>query len=128
MGYKTEKFKYLVNILCLLLADGAKQRQQKEFTCVLSAIDLVDVMYVKEKKKIVKFALNYRSFIAGEWREVYRVDNFHGFLHEQRFWRSPHPIPLKDDLTMNSIFTKYLKLIKENYTKYRAYFQNARKD
>jgi len=85
-------------------------------------------MYVKQKKKIVKFSLNYRAFINGKWEEIYRVDNFHGFLHEQRFWRSPHPIPLKDNLPMNSIFTKYLKVIKENYKRYRSYFQDIRRD
>ena len=33
----------------------------------------------------------YSARIQDRWHEVVRYDNFHGFLHRQRFWRSEQP-------------------------------------
>ncbi len=57
----------------------------KKFTVTISSEDFLDVTIEYEKKAIRKFALNYRAIVKGKMREIYRVDNFHGFLHEQRF-------------------------------------------
>jgi hypothetical protein len=85
--------------------------------------------FYKNKNRIVKFALNYRTFINGKWREIYRVDNYHGFLHEQKFWISPEPIPIKnkENIPLNEILTEYSIIIKEHYEKYRSYYINAKR-
>ncbi|MFH1396656.1 MAG: hypothetical protein ABIG93_04625 [archaeon] len=75
-----------------------------------------------ERKIIKKFALNYRASINGKWYEVYRVDNYHGFLHEQRFWRSPEPMPLETDMSLNEVVEHYVEKISLNFPKYRRYF------
>jgi hypothetical protein len=69
--------------------------------------------------------LNYRAFINKKWFEVYRVDNYHGYLHEQKFWRSPKPIPLDLKwIPLKMIVDKYIEDIIQNFKKYRGYFKN----
>ncbi|HIH37678.1 hypothetical protein J4460_02990 [Candidatus Woesearchaeota archaeon] len=97
---------------------------QKRFKIRLSAVDIIDVMFIKDNMTLIKFALNYRGFIGDEWHEIYRVDNFHGFLHEQKFWISPEPIPLDCIGDLMDIMTDYLIVIKENYKRYRGYYEN----
>tara|TARA_Y100000310_G_scaffold344551_1_gene457919 strand:+ start:3088 stop:3396 length:309 start_codon:yes stop_codon:yes gene_type:complete len=96
----------------------------KKYPISLSPEDLVDVTIIYQKKKIIKFALNYRAKINGSWHEIYRVDNYHGFLHEQKFWRSKKPIPLQESLPMDKIVDKYADIIDKNYKKLRHYFES----
>ncbi|MBN1502090.1 hypothetical protein JW930_00975 [Candidatus Woesearchaeota archaeon] len=106
-----------------------KQREQRRFKVSLSAYDIIDVMFIKEKEIIHKFALNYRAWIKDKWEEIYRVDNFHGFLHEQRFWISHKPVPLseKEQIPLKEVMTRYLNEIRENYERYKFYFINSKK-
>jgi hypothetical protein len=100
---------------------------QKKYKITLSLHDVIDVMFMKEKNTIHKFALNYRAFIENTWEEVYRVDNYHGFLHEQKFWICKLPIPIQDkeNVPLKEVMAEYLKNIHERYQKYRLYFANA---
>jgi len=50
--------------------------------------DIVDVEIERERGEVVGFAVNLRSRIGGEWREVIRYDTRHGALHVHRFWRA----------------------------------------
>ena len=97
----------------------------KKFITVLTSKDLLDVTLEIKKKTIFKFALNYRALIGENWKEIYRIDNFHGFLHEQKFWRSPKPIHLEDEekLPTNIIVNKYIDKIINNFQKYKHYFK-----
>ncbi len=103
--------------------------KQVEYTTLLTAVDLIDVKLMWEKKgEITKFSLNYRAMINGKWVEIYRVDNYHGFLHEQRYWRSPEPIPLEEHLTLKLVIKKYVDEIVLNHKQYRYYYEeNVRK-
>ncbi len=80
-----------------------------------------------ESKEIKKFALTYRALIDEKWHEVYRVDNFHGFLHEQRFWRSPKPIQLKENMSLNLVVEHHVNEITKNFQRYRKYFEEMMK-
>jgi hypothetical protein len=102
-------------------------RKRKKFTRILSPNDLLDVTLEYERGTIFKFALNYRAIIKGRLREIYRVDNFHGFLHEQRFWRSPNPIRLRDEehLPLKAVLDKYVLQIFQNYHNYKRYFRES---
>ena len=80
-----------------------------------------------ESKEIKKFALNYRALIDERWHEVYRVDNFHGFLHEQRFWRSPKPTPLEENRSLNFVVEHHVNEITINFPRYRKYFEEMMK-
>ena len=48
----------------------------------------INIRIIKEHNKLVKFAINLSSYLNGKWHAVYRVDNYHGFLHEQKLWRT----------------------------------------
>ena len=90
--------------------------------------DYLDITLYFEKNKIIKFALNYRGIIGNKWYEIYRVDNFHGFLHEQRFWRTKDPIPLEQGGKSNeTIIEEYTDNIVMNFNKYKEYFKKSMK-
>ncbi len=94
----------------------------KEFTTVLTNEDKIDVKLAWEDQKLWRFAINYRANIKEKWYEVYRVDNYHGFLHEQKFWRSPKPIPIKDKdgWSLKMVFEYYIEEIYSRLGKYPA--------
>ncbi len=70
--------------------------KSKKYSIALSLQDVLDVVLMWEEfGKLTKFALNYQAYIDGKWYEIYRVDNYHGFLHEQKYWRSPQLILIK---------------------------------
>jgi len=97
--------------------------KQIKFTRTLTSEDYLDITLFYEKGKIIKFALNYRTVIKGKIRPIYRVDNYHGFLHEQKLWRTNKPIPIeKGGLSTNRIVDKYVEEIHLNFYKYKEYF------
>ena len=87
--------------------------------------DLLDVNLDIEKGTVKRFALNYRALIKDEWHIIYRLDNYHAYLHEQRFWISKEPIPLEDEertYTTNYIVELYSERIALNYRRYKNYY------
>ena len=105
------------------------KKKKVAYTSVLTKEDYLDVMLIISGRKIIKFSLNYRTLIQGKWKDVYRVDNCHEFLHEQKFWRSPKPIYLKEDESklLKSIVKKYTREIILNFQKYKEYFERKKK-
>lgn len=100
----------------------------KKYVVRLSDDDYLDVTLIwEEPGELTKFALNYRACIQGKWYEIYRVDNFHGFLHEQKFWRSSEPIPIifKENWPLWEIIIEYRDDIIDNFRKYRDYFEKG---
>lgn len=53
---------------------------------ILTHEDKADYELLVRAGRLVGFAINYRAFIAGDWREVLRYDTSHGQLHRHRFW------------------------------------------
>lgn len=99
----------------------------KKFTIVLTTKDYLDVTLHMNKKEIILFALNYRSLIKNKWTPIYRVDNYHNFLHEQKLWRTKKPIKLEDTQPIEKIVTKYAEEIQNNYLKYKKYYHENKK-
>jgi len=95
----------------------------KKYTIILTAEDCIDTTLYIEERRIVKFALNYCTNIKSRWKEVYRVDNFHGYLHEQRFWISPEPIRIGTYLPLKEFVKEQTAKIIANFTKYRTYME-----
>ncbi|MBN4049013.1 hypothetical protein JYT91_00180 [archaeon AH-315-M20] len=99
-----------------------------KFTRTLTSEDYLDITLFYEKGKIIKFALNYRAVIKSKIQPIYRVDNYHGFLHEQRLWRTKEPIPLNEaGLSNNQIVDKYVDEICLNFYKYKGYYTKSKK-
>ena len=109
---------YMYSIVCVICL-----AKWKRFVIPLTAMDLLDVKLEVEKNAVRGFSLNYRTKIGESFFEVYRADTAHGFLHEQRYWLTPEPIPIptmgKD---LNDIFNFYLEQIKQNFERYRDYY------
>ena len=100
---------------------------KKEIHIPLSDSDMLDITFFTEKGKTVKFSINYRARIKGEWREVYRVDTAHGYLHEQKYWLTQEPIKLSRYEPIDALFSHYLNEIRESYTKYRNYYAQRKR-
>jgi hypothetical protein len=78
-----------------------------------------------EHRAVIKFALNLSAYIRGRWRAVYRVDNYHGFLHEQRLWLTPRPFPLHgfDGWHPKDLFIHFRNHIRENAARFKEYME-----
>ena len=102
----------------------------KQFTKVLTSQDLIDIKLSWINRGLIEFSINYRANIKDKWYEIYRVDNYHGFLHEQKFWRNPEPICIidKDSWRLKEIFDHYLEEVLKNFRKYRSYFEKVKKE
>ena len=70
--------------------------KKKSIEVYLDENNKLNFTIVKEDAKFKKFAINYSAKIDDRWYAVYRVDNYHGFVHEQRLWISNEPLPLPD--------------------------------
>ena len=101
--------------------------KRKKFTTALTPEDLLDITLFIDKQEVIRFALNYRALIRGAWRVVYRVDNFHGFLHEQKFWRSPKPVRIeRGELTpLIDLIDKYFDYITDNFRRFKSYYEDS---
>jgi len=103
--------------------------QSKEIKYIkqLTSEDLLDINFTSESNQIQKFAINYRASIQDEWYEVYRVDNYHEYLHEIKFWRSSEQIMIKDKnkWSLKVIFDHYIDEVVGNFQNYRRYFEEA---
>lgn len=105
----------VVGVVCLA--------KWKRFVIPLTEADLLDVKLETEGNKVKSFSLNYRTKLGESFFEVYRVDTAHGFLHEQRYWITPEPIPVPtmgNDL--NDVFNFYLDQIRTNFERYKRYY------
>jgi hypothetical protein len=100
--------------------------KSKEFTTVLTSEDKIDVKLAWENNKLWRFVINYRASIKDKWHEVYRVDNYHGFLHEQKFWRSPKPIIIndKEGWSLKMVFDYYIEEVYCNFQDYKKYYEH----
>ena len=78
---------------------GHEMSKRKTYEIFLSLEDRIDADLEFDKDparrpRPARFAITYSARIEGRWREVVRYDNFHGYLHRQKFWRTREPVPL----------------------------------
>ena len=90
----------------------------------------LNLTIIKEESKFKRFAINYSVKIEGKWHAVYRADNHHGFVHEQRLWIENKPIPLPEyeSMDLKIVFDIFFKKIKENHSRFRKYFEESCKE
>ncbi len=99
--------------------------REKAYTIAVTTADILDVKIFTAKGKIQGFVLSYRARIDQEWHEAYRIDTCHGYLHEQKFWRSPDPIPLKQyaGYPTQAVYEASLDNIRQNWKRYKRYLE-----
>jgi len=80
---------------------------------------------IKEGANFKKFAINYSAKIDDKWHAVYRVDNYHEFVHEQRLWISNEPLPLPEyeSMDLKNVFDIFFQKVKEGHSRFRKYFE-----
>ena len=100
--------------------------KRKTFRIFLSVNDRIDVdLEFGEQKgrrrRLRRFAITYSARIQDRWWEVVRYDNFHGFLHQQRFWRSAKPegLPSEEHRPVEALVEPCRKDLRENWHRYR---------
>lgn len=100
--------------------------KRKTYGIFLSPDDRIDVDLEFEKvsgrsPRIRRFALTYSARIRGRWWEVVRYDNFHGYLHRQRFWRSGQPerLPAHERLPAEALVDACRDDLRRNWRRYR---------
>ena len=101
--------------------------KRKTYRIFLSLDDRIDVDLEFEKPtgraaRIRRFAITYSAWIKGDWREVVRYDNFHGYLHRQRFWRSREPerMPGRGGVPLEPVLDACRADLRRNWKMYRA--------
>lgn len=53
----------------------------------LGEFDRLSVEFTKHKGKIVKFVVQYYSLIEGKYRDIMRIDNYHGsYPHIHKYY------------------------------------------
>lgn len=103
------------------------KRKTLNITRWIELDDYLDVMIQwGDEGQVQKFALNYRAWIDGTFHQIYRIDDAHGYLHEQRFWISSDPIPLpdKEALPKQDVIHESFRYIYENYKRLKGYYKD----
>ena len=84
--------------------------------------------HVTERGRVIRFVVQYETFIEGEWRPVIRYDTAHGFPHVDRIRPdgTVEKIPLltKD---LEEALTFADQDIDENWERYKAAFVKGRR-
>src|SRR5207237_9334135 len=85
-----------MDILCPFGYEMSKRKTYKIFLSLEDRID-ADLEFDKDpggRPRLARLAVTYSARIEGRWREVVGYDNFHAYLHRQRFWPTRDRAPL----------------------------------
>jgi len=85
----------------------------------------LDFRWIKDRGKIIDFAINVCLLRDDKSEDVYRIDTKHGYLHEQKFWISAKPKPL--DMDYNTAFIEKKKEVTENFIRWARLFKESRR-
>lgn len=104
--------------------------KKKSIEVYLDEKNKLNLTIIKEDGKFKRFAINYSAQIDDKWHAVYRVDNYHGFVHEQRLWISNEPIPLPEYeyMDLKEVFDISFQKVKEAHAIFRKYFEERKKN
>lgn len=99
--------------------------KEKQYELLFTLEDLLDVRLLLKGDRLRGFVLSYRAKIAGNWYEVFRVDTCHEYLHMQKFWESPEPIPLRkyEQMPLEAVFQEFTEKLRESWRRYRSYME-----
>jgi hypothetical protein len=87
----------------------------------------IDVNLVRMQGQIIEFAVNYSTLLE-DWHPVYRIDNHHGFVHEQRLWIDKKPRPVSIELPngdARELIRAIVAHITIEHTRYRQWMMES---
>ncbi len=98
---------------------------RKRILFVIDSENRLDITIIKERGRFFRFAINYSARIRGRWVAVYRADNHHGFVHEQRLWKGKEPIPLREyeGWELKDVSDDLVEKVKRNHDKSRKLYE-----
>ena len=104
--------------------------KKKSVEVYLNEKNKLNFTIIKEDDKFKRFAINYSAKINDKWLAVYRVDNYHGFVHEQRLWISNDPISLPEyeSMDLKDVFDIFFQKVREGHSRFRKYFEEKKKN
>ncbi len=104
--------------------------KKKEIEIYLDEENKINFTIIKEDDKFKRFAINYSANIDGRWHAVYRVDNHHGYIHEQRLWITKEPIPLPEyeEMDLKEVFDIFFDRVKNGFLRFRRCYEASIKN
>jgi len=124
-------FMYM-DTLCPFGHEMSKRKTYKIFLSLEDRID-ADLEFDKDpgrRHRLARFAVTYSARIGGRWREVVPYDNFHGYLHRQRFWRTREPEPLStlERLPILDLLNVCRQDLARHWRRYRSLMESMLKE
>jgi len=102
--------------------------KNKNYVQFLTNVDRLQVEFVEDRGKILRFSVHYCALIGKKWRPILRIDNFH---HQNKPHRHSYYLKKKRMFSYwggdaNEAFTEAKKYIVKNYAKIKEnYFLTA---
>lgn len=83
----------------------------------------LEIKWTKKGKDLVEFSINFTIEFESKRIPVYRVDNHHGYLHEQKLWRDERPIPIYgfENWSAKAVFDHFFEECKLNCLKFKKF-------
>lgn len=106
-------------------------QKELKFTYLLSPDqrDRLRVTASKEKDKIIRFVVQYETYIKGKWRNIVRYDTAHGFTHKDIMHPDglvdKQPLPFTD---FNMAFTFAIQDLKISWKWYKLAYEKELKN
>lgn len=103
--------------------------KKKEIEIYLDEENKLNITIIKKNNIFIKFAINYSAKINDKWEAIYRVDNYHDFIHEQRLWITKRPIPLPEyeNWNLKDVFDLFFEKVKQGCLKFKKYYETGKK-
>lgn len=102
-----------------------------EFTYPLSEEleDRLRVFALRQKRKIIRFVVQFEAWINNEWRSIVRYDTSHGFAHKDiihyKGKEDKQPLYFQD---FNMAFTFAIQDLKINWKWYKVAYEKEMED
>jgi len=96
------------------------------YTETIGEFDRLSIEFTKHKGKILKFVVQFYSLIDGQYRDIMRIDNYHGtypHIHKYYYKRKQFKEQLSID-NPNEAFNYAKKFIKNNAETIKENFFN----
>lgn len=105
------------------------RRRIEHFVITITQDDQVLVHLEREGRPVVKFSVQYRARIEGEWHPIVRFDTAHGHAHKDTCY--PDGTQRTQELNLDDYgvaLTQALRDVKAHWESYRKRYERWRDD